>query len=135
QGSLIVVRESPSFDRANNLVGATIECQIAAGADFFRIRIRAVDSIDKGRVLLPVWNGDPYARRKYQGIATHVKRVTVQTVKLAGTTGRRLGIPEFPGFEEVAEDRDTEQFRLGLEGNSLDLEAIEQTYTFVRAHD
>lgn len=133
-GSAAVVREEPSFDLTDNRISVSMDLQADAGGEFYQGRVVVEDRVSHGIVLLPVWSDDPFARDAYQGPAQHVKTVRRTVVGRAGATLEREGIPPLTGFIEVERLRSSDRFDIGIVGDSLSLEAVVDSFTYVRAN-
>lgn len=141
-GTVVVTSETPTFDPHENRVSATLTLMADPGSEFFLSRTTVNESIDKGLIFKPVYDGNPYSRDKYRGHASWVRTLTRTTVGrgsliVAGRVVSDHGDPpHFPGFEEVREARRANSWTIGLPGlPQLDLRASSTTYTYVRADE
>lgn len=142
-GAVVVVSESPEYDPGENTVRASLSLMADPGSAFFLARTSVSDSIDKGFIFKPVYNGNPWARDKYRGHGSWVRTLTRTTVArgsvvIAGNMviSDHGEPPQFPGFVEVREARRANTWAVGLPGfPQLDLRATSTTYTYVRADD
>lgn len=74
-GTIIIEQETPTFDVPNNRVAVTMRVLADTGGTFVRVRVEQTDRIDLGVILFKVWDGDPYARDRYDGPQSHVRTI------------------------------------------------------------
>jgi hypothetical protein len=130
-GTVVVTSERYAPDRTGNGISAVMECAADAGAEFFRAVLTAEDFIRPGEEFAPVWSGDPYEVDLYKVPAVHIKTVIRDTVVREGTTiDPRRGIPAFPGFREIEQQRRETRTAEGITGDQIPLEAVTHTFVF-----
>jgi len=128
-----VIREDPTFDPIGNKVEARLVVKIRPATIFFQARLEVADRVEYGLIFKNVWNGNPFARDRYEGPASWVKTVTRSTVTEQNIANPHGVQPNFPGFFEVRFARSGREFDMGLPGEELLLKVYRTTYTFVRA--
>lgn len=73
---VILLEEKPNFgDLYDNRMSATMRL-MAINATVLRRRLTADDSVTVGKVLVPVWDGDPYSFYKFQGPRVRIRTIT-----------------------------------------------------------
>lgn len=149
-GGVAVLAEEPVFDVEENRITAQMTLVSDSGASLLSITVETEDDIDLGVRLIPVQNGNPFARDRYQGPITWLRRVNRvalrrtkggQPAGKAGNLGFAGGLdqgpslerPEFEGFVELRRFSREKRFRIGTSDNSLPLELVVQSFTFMRA--
>lgn len=140
---VVIVSEAPEYDPGENVLRASIAMSADPGTSFLLARTSVSDSIDKGLIFKPVYNGNPWARDVYRGHGSWVRTLTRTTVArgsvmIAGSmvVSDHGDPPQFPGFVEVRELRQARPWSIGLPGLAhLDLRATTTTYTYVRADE
>lgn len=85
-GALAIVEITPTFDLWNNRIGASVSL-LAAVASTWGRRVTTETEEETATRLVPVWNGDPYARSKSETVATKRLTITETVVRLGGSTG------------------------------------------------
>lgn len=89
-GSVVVIDESPNYDFTDSHLTATMTLQGFPGSKVVECSVEVSHDTEEGHVLVPVWNGNPFARYKYQGPIAEIRTVHItQTIvghafKLAG---------------------------------------------------
>lgn len=91
-GTVIIVEESPNFDFTGNQITANMTLTGLPGNKVVECRATTEYDLDEGVVLIPIWNGDKYARYQYQGPAAEIKTFSIQQQVI----GRQLKIKDFP---------------------------------------
>lgn len=92
--SSTAIRSTPevTFDPVENTIAASVSYFADVGGQFQSMRESLAEQHDSGVILEPVWNGDPFARVKYQGIANSTRTLTRQyVVRSTGTPGAQVG--------------------------------------------
>lgn len=89
--SSAVIRSTPKpeFNPVENTISASVTYLADVGGAFFQMRESMAAQTDEGIVFRPVWNGDPYARVKYQGPKHSTRTLTRQYVSRSGGGGKK----------------------------------------------
>lgn len=141
-GTVVVMREAPSFDREENVVSLTVAMVVDTGATFLRASVEVNDSIDRGVILKPMWSGDPYARDEYQGMASHVRVLTRKSIRVGSSDVIRDGViasnhdgpaPLFDGFRFVRSNQRVRSWFGGVD-QTLPLRSNEETFVYVKVN-
>ena len=141
-GTIVVASESPAFDPVENRIEARLSLVADSGAQFYRAQVAWSEKHDYGVILKPVWNGDPFARDLYQGLASQTRTLRISTVSdsqgahqlaFPSTIGHAKP-PEMPGFIEVRANRSVSYFSVGISANELPMQGVTTSYTYVRAN-
>lgn len=133
--TVVVMQETGAYLRYGSQVRAVIEAVADLGAQFYEARLEISDYLRLGKALVPVWSGDEFARDKYPVPAYH--RKVVQRFTVARTTqtfSPRIGIPEFPGFEEMEQLRNETRSAFGVTGDQIPYAQVTHTFVFERAN-
>ena len=137
--SPVIVREVPRFDFTDNRISAQVEL-IATISGIVFARVEYEDDVSPGRIFVPVWNGDPYARDEYRGPASHVRRMSTLLVMQRGTKPGAPVPPDGSGFfpsagsfHEVRTLRRVNHFNRGLTSGQTGFVSVALEQTFVRA--
>lgn len=96
-----LVRSTPIPDYQRNRIAATLELLVVSGSPILEHRIRTRDDDDKGIVLLPVWDGNPKAKLKFQGPATIIRFVFEDITRLEAAGSGDPGAGAVGGNEGV----------------------------------
>lgn len=86
-GEFAVVEESPSFDRYENKIAATVRA-IVFGSKLISFTIETEDAIDDGLTVTPVWSPNPLDAYVFQRPVVAIRTVT-RTSRFTGTTEDR----------------------------------------------
>lgn len=128
---LAIVDLRPTFDYPENRITAVFVALAAETSGFpFESRITTEDFLTDGRVLLPIWTGNPLARYVYQGHQTKTRTV-IQTGTFPGAG--EFAVPPTPN---MAIQRSTRQrstpLQLGLDGTpeTILVNEVERTTVF-----
>ena len=140
---LAVTSEDWGLDLPDNRIEVTMQLLGDGGANFWQLRKDWQESRNSGVILRPVWDGDPFARDKYQGPASHTVSITYTTVgpSLSGTQGPggmpRVSHPEadiIDGFEFVRTARRTRERSIGIAGEEVPIYIATTQYFYTRAN-
>lgn len=74
-GTTVLLSDEPRFDYDNNRITATMQFATAPG-EVLEYTFTVTDDVQLGEVLIPVWNGKPLARYRYQGPAHYLRTVS-----------------------------------------------------------
>lgn len=130
-GTLVVVRAAPSFDLAENRIAAVLELAGDVGGAFFQADVDVFDDVDLGVRLVPVWDGLPYSRDRYDVQQRHAKTVD-RSVTFSGE-GRSLQVPAFQRFVLVGRSTTTRRTRVGRPGDYHRLTVVRDIFRYERA--
>lgn len=72
-GSVVILSESPDFDYTDNKITATMTVLGIPSNKVIECHATTEHDTEEGHVLVPVWNGDKYARYQFQGPASEVR--------------------------------------------------------------
>lgn len=139
-GTVVVVGETPSYVPTENLLRVVLDVAADLGGSFYSASLRTQDYLRHGKILVPVWSDDPYARDLYKGPATHVKTITRFTVaKVGGGAGgsgveERFQIPVLAGFEEVEQLRDESREHVGVTNDGFEVAQVTHVFVFEKAN-
>lgn len=86
-----LVKDSPGLDYPNNRISATIEMLVVTGSSILSRTLRTRDTDQLGKVLLPVHDGNPYAKEKFQGPASRTRLIVDTKITLGGGSGAAGG--------------------------------------------
>ena len=137
-----VNEETVRFDPDNNRLEAVLEIVGDPGANFWQLRKDWAESANTGTVLRPVWNGNKWARDRYQGTASHTRSLTYTTVgpTVLGTPGvgkmpriRHPSAPAISGFIRVRTSRRVRERSVGIAGEETPIYIATTQYFYVRA--
>jgi hypothetical protein len=140
---LAVDQEAWGLDLPDNRIEVAMDIIGDGGANFWQYRQDWQESRNSGIVLRPVWNGDPFARDKYQGPASHTLSITFTTVgpSLSGSQGPggmpRVSHPDAPavdGFEHVRTARRMRERSVGIAGEEVPIYLATTAYFYTRAN-
>ena len=84
-GGVAILEIKPTFDLWNNRISASAVMLACVSTSWGR-RITTETERETGVRLVPVWNGDPYARAKSQSFATRRLTITEAVTRLGGST-------------------------------------------------
>ena len=138
-GTVVVVGETPSYVPTENLLRVVLDVACDLGGSFYAASLRTQDYLRHGKILVPVWSDDPYARDLYKGPATHVKTITRFTVaKVGGGAGgsgveERFQIPVLAGFEEMEQLRDESREHVGVTNDGFEVAQVTHVFVFEKA--
>lgn len=137
-GTVVVVGETPSYVPTENVLRVVLDVACDLGGSFYSASLRTQDYLRHGKILVPVWSDDPYARDLYRGPATHVKTVTRFTVaKVGGANGsgveERFQIPVLAGFEEMEQLRDESREHVGVTNDGFEVAQVTHVFVFEKA--
>lgn len=127
-GTVVVIRETPSYDPTENMIRAVVEAAVDLSGGIYAGTLQIEDFIRHGVILVPVWTDNPFDRDQYQGPASHVKRVTRFTVSRSSVP-ERLMIPDLPGFVEMEQTRARATEHVGVHQDGF--EVIQATHSFM----
>ena len=98
-GNFALVDIPPRYDLANNRISATV-VMIACLATTWGHRVTTSTYERTATQLVPVWNGNPFARQKYQTYATRRVTITEDIIRIGGGSapGRSGGAAGGAGF-------------------------------------
>jgi hypothetical protein len=83
-GQMALVSENADpVDRTDNRISARLEFVAQGPSRVLQYKVTTTDPENTGVVLVPVWNGDPYARHMYQGPAGK-QRVVMEEKRVVG---------------------------------------------------
>ncbi|MBX3467186.1 MAG: hypothetical protein KF878_09855 [Planctomycetes bacterium] len=134
-GSLVIQREEPGYDPADNRISVSMALQIDSGAQFISSRLEVSDTIDPGLVFLPVWSGDPFDRDEHHAPITQVRRYRRTTTGRPGMALSDKGINPPQGYREVGRSLTRSPFRLGTPGGgSIELEGVTLEIAFIKVN-
>lgn len=138
-GTVVVTGETPSYVPTENVLRVVLDVACDLGGSFYAASLRTQDYLRHGKILVPVWNDDPYARDLYRGPATHVKTVTRFTVAKVGAAGgsgvaERFQIPVLAGFEEVEQLRDESREHVGVTNDGFEVAQVTHVFVFEKAN-
>lgn len=79
-GTAAVVSEDPSLDKSGNRIDASFVIEVTAGGSVYSYTATQTLTNEPGTFLVPVWDGNKWAKNKYQGpaSATRVTRVSIE---------------------------------------------------------
>lgn len=89
-GGVAILELKPSFDLWNNRVSASAVMLACVSSTWGR-RITTETEEETATRLVPVWNGDPYARAKSQGFATKRLTITETVIRFGGSSAAPAG--------------------------------------------
>jgi hypothetical protein len=72
-GSVVILSESPDFDYTDNKITATMTVLGIPSNRVIECHATTEHDTEEGVVLVPVWNGDKWARYQFQGPASEVR--------------------------------------------------------------
>lgn len=139
-GTVVVVGETPSYVPTENVLRVVLDVACDLGGSFYSASLRTQDYLRHGKILVPVWSDDPYARDLYRGPATHVKTVTRFTVAKVGGGANgsgvadRFQIPVLAGFEEIEQLRDESREHVGVTGDGFEVAQVTHVFVFEKAN-
>lgn len=84
-GGVAILELKPSFDLWNNRISASAVMMACVSSTWGR-RITTETEEELATRLVPVWNGDPYARAKSQGFATKRLTITETVIRFGGSS-------------------------------------------------
>ena len=96
-----VITEDRNFDGPDNRISAVIDLLVDDGGILLEFRRTTDIQEQSGKVLVPIWTGDPLARYVYQGPSRFIRTITEVRRELGVVIGRRR--PSFGvGLQEGA---------------------------------
>lgn len=139
-GLAFVRDEQPVFDYSANRIAATMRIGVVVG-DVLSYREEAVDRIDLGKLITPVWNGNPLAADVDQGPVVWIKELRRTVVRQVGSTIDLLD-PTTDGSVDLSQFtlvfwQIGPQFRFsaGVSADEVELESVASTWVFRRVDD
>ena len=138
--NLVVLREEPLFHADANAIAV----RILAHADKSGLVSSSVEehrATTEGRLHLPRWTGNRFARRKYQGHGSDVATITVRTIATFGhPVDHARAIPpallDATRWDRIAVSLGGKAIEVGGDnGSSVVLVATTSTFVFVRAEE
>ncbi|HYE91759.1 MAG TPA: hypothetical protein VEA38_12095, partial [Terriglobales bacterium] len=108
-GPAALTRVTPDFDPTRNRISATIELLVFEGSSILARRVRTVHDREFGRLLWPVWNGDPDAFEEFGGHSKKLLIVSEETLWLGAPGAAAEGAGGDPvggegGFGDAEDD-------------------------------
>lgn len=131
--TLAVVRDEMVPEIHEHTLTARVDCQGDPGTGLYQSRLEVEELYDTGVALIPVLDGNPFSRDKYDGPQTVIRRVRRTTVGRPGAISDGDGLPDMSGFVERGGRRAPRRFLIGLPGEDLPLEAVVREWLFERA--
>lgn len=133
-GTLVRVGDSPSFDLGENRLAATVDYLANTGSSFLAADIRITHEIDHGIRLVPVWDGSPFSRDKYNVPQSKVITV-VRDLTWVGNEGQAT-VPSVAGYELTFSTRTEGRSRIGGVGgtDTVYLTLTRETFRFEKAN-
>ena len=110
-GFVVIMHESADFDPTDNKITATMDCMGFPGNAVIECRASTEHDTEEGVTLVPVWNGDRWARYRFEGPASEVRTVHVSQRVVGlffGPQGSPLTYPDqFSGRGDLVLKRTT----------------------------
>lgn len=128
QAGIVLVAESPTFDKAENTIAVAIEA-VGRGSGFLYAKLEVEDQISLGKQIEPVWSGEPYEADVYDVPIIWLRTYRRSTVSAGGGT---LEVPRPAGFIQIAEAHSTFRDQIGIAGQGMPLVAAMDTFLFRR---
>lgn len=138
-GALIITRDEKYLDKANNRLQGRITARVEV-SPIIDSRVAVEIASDFGAILLPVWDGNPYSRRRYQGIASQTVTVVVHILRTPGVViDARKALPPFlsqASWIQVFHRAESDEFDIGNDKGSIQrLVDMTDFFVFARADE
>lgn len=130
-GQLAVVEESPSFDRYENKITATVRA-VAFGTKLITFSIETEDTTDDGQTIAPVWSSDPldaYVFQRPAVVTRMVTRSSLFTGSVEDPQPKVETLKQGPGWIPVGPRRSRRRrLKVGLEGDTVDCTDLVESF-------
>lgn len=130
-GTVVVVNERPSFDLAEHRIACAMELAASVGGQFIQADIEVSDEQSLGVVLVPVWDGLPFSRDRYDVPQTHVKTID-RVVTWIGEPGTST-TPAVNRFVLVGRGTRVRRTRVGRPSDFIKLTSVREVFRFEKA--
>jgi hypothetical protein len=124
-GASALVREDVTFDRQNNKIRATVLLMVASVGGLLEYRVTQEYRNLPGKIVVPVWNKDRYAKRVYQGPSDTLRTTTA--VWRAQTERGALGVVQGTSYAAGSVGRNGDGQNAGPESGWILVEEAQQS--------